>query len=70
MRGERFCRCALGWEMGKRKGRQRHTEFIDVSAKKIAQIARDRRLSPAQRRKAQSEEKERKLRNRQKRESS
>jgi hypothetical protein len=56
--------------MGKRKGRQRHTEFIDVSAKKIAQMARDRRLSTVQRRKAQAEEKERKLRNRQKRESS
>jgi|GEM_PF-3380921 hypothetical protein len=53
--------------MGKRKGRRRHTEFIDVSAKKIAQMAHDRRLSPAQRRKAQTEEKERKLRNKQKR---
>lgn len=56
--------------MGKRKGRRRHTEFIDASPEKIARMARDRRLPLAQRRKAQTEEKERKLRNRQKRESS
>ena len=56
--------------MGKRKGQQRHTEFIDVSVEEIARMARDRRVPPAQRRKAQAEEKERKLRNKQKRESS
>jgi len=55
--------------VGKRKGRQRHTEFIDASPERIARMARDRTLPPSQRRKAQAEEKRLKLRNRQKRES-
>jgi hypothetical protein len=42
---------------------------MDASSAKIARMARDRRLPSALRRKAQAEEKERKLRNRQKRES-
>lgn len=56
------------WLVGKRKGRQRHTQFMDASSETIARMARDRSLPAALRRKAQAEEKERKLRNRQKRE--
>ena len=53
--------------MGKRKGRQRHTEFRDMSLNEISKLARDPTESTMRRRKAQAEEKERRLRNRQKR---
>jgi len=53
--------------VGKRKGRYRHTEFKDETPDEIARIARDPSISKAQRRKAQAEEKARRLRNRQKR---
>jgi len=60
---------ALGsWRgVGKRKGRQRHTEFTDMSAEEISEIARDPHTPPARRRRAQAEEKARQLRNRRKR---
>jgi hypothetical protein len=53
--------------VGKRKGRQRHTEFKDETLDEIARIARDPAISKAQRRKAQAEEKARGTRNRRKR---
>jgi hypothetical protein len=53
--------------VGKRKGRQRHTEFEEKGPDEISEIAHDPGISRAQRRKAQAEEKARKLRNRQKR---
>ena len=56
--------------MGRRKGRQRHTEFREMSLDDISRLARDPTVPTPRRRKAQTEEKERKLRNRQKRESS
>jgi hypothetical protein len=42
---------------------------MDVNSETVSKAARDRRLPSAIRRKAQTEEKERELRNRQKRES-
>jgi hypothetical protein len=53
--------------VGKGKGRQRHTEFEEKSANEISQIARNPTAPKAVRRKAQAEEKARKIRNRQKR---
>jgi hypothetical protein len=53
--------------VGKRKGRQRHTEFEEKPDDEISAIARNPTAPKAIRRKAQAEEKARSLRNRQKR---
>jgi uncharacterized protein (UPF0147 family) len=53
--------------VGKRKGRQRHTEFEEKTPDEISEIARDPTAPKTIRRRAQTEEKARKLRNQQKR---
>lgn len=53
----------------KRKGRKRHSEFAGMTTEEISEITRDPRLPAHVRRKAQTEEKARRRRNRQKRES-
>jgi hypothetical protein len=50
-----------------RKGRQRHTEFQDLTTAEVSRLARDESLPTAVRRKYQKEEKCRMRRNRQKR---
>jgi hypothetical protein len=53
--------------MTKRKGRRRHTEFENRTSDEISEIARNPNIAKAQRRKAQTEEKTRGVRNRRKR---
>jgi hypothetical protein len=55
--------------VGKRKGNQRHAEFVGLLPEEIAEIARNPRYPSDVRRKAQREEKALRKRNRQKRES-
>jgi hypothetical protein len=49
--------------MTKRKGRRRHTEFENRTPNEISEIARNPNIAKAQRRKAQTEEKARGIRN-------
>jgi len=53
--------------MTKRKGNRRHTEFAALTLEEVASIARNPNLPADVRRKAQTEEKARGIRNRQKR---
>jgi hypothetical protein len=51
----------------KRKGRRKHSEFAGMTAEEVAELAHDSNIPPGIRRKAQTEEKARRRRNRQKR---
>jgi hypothetical protein len=53
-----------------REGRQRETDFRNVSDEEVARLARDRTLPKKERRRYQKEEKCRGLRNKQRRASS
>lgn len=53
--------------MSKRKGKRRHSEFMALPLNEIASIARNPNLPAEVRQKARTEEKARRVRNRQKR---